>query len=128
MWVGTLRRRLLQRQHHVGCGPRGLEPGTRTSWRWRPPGLCDQRYTWVHLFGAVQPVTGRRFALVMPVVSNWATNLFLNGVSHQLAADEHAVMVLDQANWHGAIRLRIPDDITLVPPSYSPELNPVERT
>jgi hypothetical protein len=70
MWVGTLRRRLLQRQHHVGCGPRGLEPGTRTSWRWRPPGLCDQRYTWVHLFGAVQPVTGRRFALVMPVVSN----------------------------------------------------------
>jgi hypothetical protein len=34
----------------------------------RPPGLCDQRYTWAHLFGAVQPATGRRFALVMPVV------------------------------------------------------------
>jgi hypothetical protein len=94
----------------------------------RPPGLCDQRYTWVHLFGAVQPATGRRFALVMPVVSTKAMSLFLDGVSQQLAADEHAVMVIDQAGWHGAHRLRAPGNITLVPrPSYSPELNPVER-
>jgi transposase len=73
----------------------------------------------------VQPATGGRFALVMPVVSTEAMGLFLDGVSHQLAADKHAVMV---AGWHGAIRLRVPDNITLVPlPSYSPELNPVER-
>ena len=55
-------------------------------------------------------------------------SLFLDGVSQQLAADEHAVMVIDQAGWHGAHHLRVPGDITLVPlPSYSPELNPVER-
>ena len=30
----------------------------------QPLGLCDQRYTWVHLFGAVQLATARRFALV----------------------------------------------------------------
>ena len=36
-------------------------------------------------------------------------------------------MVLDQAGWHGAVALRVPDCITLVPlPPYSPELNPVE--
>ena len=76
----------------------------------------------------MQPATGRRFALVMPVVSAEAMSLFLDGVSHQLAADEHAVMVLDRAGWHGAHHLRIPANITLVPlPSYSPELNPVER-
>ena len=38
------------------------------------------------------------------------------------------MLVLDQAGWHGAKALRIPDNITLVPlPPYSPELNPVER-
>ena len=64
----------------------------------------------------------------MPVVSTEAMSLFLDGLSHQLSADEHAVMVLDQAGWHGALHLRVPDNITLVPlPSYSPELNPVER-
>ncbi|MGI4797288.1 MAG: transposase, partial [Janthinobacterium lividum] len=43
-------------------------------------------------------------------------------------ADEHAVMVLDQAGWHGARALRIPGNVTLVPlPPYAPELNSVER-
>ena len=37
-------------------------------------------------------------------------------------------MILDQAGWHGANALAVPANITLVPlPSYSPELNPVER-
>ena len=94
----------------------------------RPPGLCDQRYTWVHLFGAVRPATGDRFALVLPVVSTEAMSVFLDGFAARLAKDEHAVMVLDQAGWHGANALRVPDNVTLVPlPSYSPELNPVER-
>ena len=37
-------------------------------------------------------------------------------------------MILDQAGWHGSNALAVPANITLVPlPSYSPELNPVER-
>jgi transposase len=37
-------------------------------------------------------------------------------------------MVLDQAGWHGAKALQVPDTVTLVPlPPCSPELNPVER-
>ena len=36
--------------------------------------------------------------------------------------------MLDQAGWHGSKALSVPASITLVPlPSYSPELNPVER-
>lgn len=94
----------------------------------RPPGLCDQRYTWVHLFAAVRPATGERFALVMPVVSTEAMNIFLQGFSSRLADDEHVVMVLDQAGWHRANDLRVPRNVTLAPlPPYSPELNPVER-
>src|SRR4051812_4724477 len=43
-------------------------------------------------------------------------------------ADQHAVMVLDQAGWHRAKALNVPDTVTLVLlPPYSPELNPVER-
>jgi len=94
----------------------------------RPPGLCDQRYTWVHLFGAVRPADGERFALVMPVVSTEAMRLFLDRFSRRLATDEHAVMVLDRAGWHGANALCVPENVTLAPlPTYSPELNPVER-
>lgn len=45
-----------------------------------------------------------------------------------LAEDEHAVMVLDQAGWHGSESLIVPANITLVSLlHYSPELHPVER-
>ena len=49
-------------------------------------------------------------------------------VSAKRSRDEHAVMVLDQAGWHGSNGLAVPANVTLVPlPAYSPELNPVER-
>src|SRR3712207_9594056 len=45
-----------------------------------------------------------------------------------LAADAHAVLVLDRAGWHGSRRLAVPPNVSLVPlPPYAPELNPVER-
>ena len=38
------------------------------------------------------------------------------------------MLVLDQAGWHGAKALRVPEAVTLVPlPPSSPELDPVER-
>lgn len=38
------------------------------------------------------------------------------------------MIVLDGAGWHGALKLNIPDNITLLPlPPYSPELNPIEN-
>ena len=94
----------------------------------RPAGLCDQRTTWTHLFAAVRPATGARFALVLPEVSTEAMQAFLDGFAAKLAPDEHAALVLDGAGWHVAHDLRAPDNLTLIPlPPYSPELNPVER-
>jgi hypothetical protein len=94
----------------------------------RPSGLCDQRYTWAHLFAAVQPVTGKSVALVLRRVSTEAMQLFLERFSSTLAPDEHAAMVVDGAGWHIARDLRIPSNVTLVLlPPYAPELNPVER-
>ena len=55
-------------------------------------------------------------------------NLHLAEISAQIAADAHAVVILDQAGWHGAKRLRVPHNISLLPlPPDSPELNPVEN-
>lgn len=68
------------------------------------------------------------FAWVMPHANKQAMQHFLDEFSSERDADEHAVMVLDQAGWHDARALRVPDNLTLVPlPAYSPELNPVER-
>lgn len=65
------------------------------------------------MFAAVRPATGERFALVMPVVCTEAMNIFLHGFSSRLANDEHAVMALDQAGWHGANDLHVPGNVTL---------------
>jgi len=65
---------------------------------------------------------------VLPYADTAAMQTFLDGFSKTIAEDEHAVMMLDQAGWHGSNSLVVPANITLVPlPAYSPELNPVER-
>jgi len=94
----------------------------------RPPGLCDKRFTFAYIFAAVEPGTDNGFALVMPYADTAAMQQFLNQFSQTIAPDEHAVMILDQAGWHGSNALAVPANVTLVPlPPYSPELNPVER-
>jgi len=76
----------------------------------------------------VRPATGQGFALVLPEVSTTAMQAFLDKFGETLAADEHAIMVVDQAGWHTAHALAVPDNVTLVLlPPYSPELNPIER-
>ncbi|MGY0781910.1 transposase [Azospirillum argentinense] len=70
----------------------------------RPAGLCDKRFTSAYLYAAVCPASGADFALVMPTVSTTAMSLFLDGFSRSLEPDVQAVLVLDQAGWHGAWR------------------------
>jgi transposase len=54
--------------------------------------------------------------------------VFLAAFAERLAPGTHAVLLLDQAGWHGARRLVVPGNLTLLPlPAYSRELNPVER-
>jgi hypothetical protein len=57
-----------------------------------------------------------------------AMNQHLCEISSEVAADAHAVVILDGAGWRNSDGLMLPRNITLlVLPSYSPELNPVER-
>ncbi|WP_369412117.1 IS630 family transposase [Acuticoccus yangtzensis] len=94
----------------------------------RAPGRQDRRFSFTYLFGAARADGEAAFALVLPEVGTQAMQLFLDGFAKTLPADEHAVMVLDGAGWHGAKALAVPSNITLVPlPPYSPQLNPMER-
>jgi transposase len=94
----------------------------------RPRQPRDQRYQAAYLFGAVCPSRGATAALVLPVVNAEAMSLHLAEISRHVAADGHAVVILDQAGWHGAKTLKIPGNISLLPlPPYSPELNPIEN-
>jgi len=94
----------------------------------RAPGTLDQRFESTYLYGAVRPATGDSFALVLPWVNATLMDMFLVELSKRVAPGAHAVLVLDQAGWHGAKALDVPANITLVPlPPYAPQLNPVER-
>lgn len=95
----------------------------------RPRAPRDQRYTWAYLFGAVCPSRGAAAALVLPKANTAAMNLHLAEISRQVAADHHAVLILDGAGWHQpGDKLVVPENISLLHlPPYCPELNPVEN-
>ena len=54
--------------------------------------------------------------------------LHLAEIARAVKPGAHGVVILDQAGWHGAKKLVVPENITLLPlPPRSPELNPVEN-
>lgn len=94
----------------------------------RPTAVKQTEYEWVYLFAAVNPMTGDSSAMLAPTVNTDYMNEHLRFIGKQAGKDKHVVLVLDQAGWHVAKALKVPDNITLLHlPPYSPELNPIER-
>ncbi len=94
----------------------------------RPCAVRDRRYQWAYLFGAICLERGTGAAVIMPEVNIEAMNEHLAEISHCVSVGTMALLVLDGAGWHSSPRLRVPDNIVLLPlPPYSPELNPVEN-
>ena len=94
----------------------------------RPGAPRDQRTRSAYIFGAICPRQGKGAALVLPRCNTQAMTLHLAEISKAVKPRAHAVILLDQAGWHGAKALEVPDNITLLPlPPRSPELNPVEN-
>ncbi len=94
----------------------------------RPTAVKQTEYDWVYIFGAVNPVNGKSSAIIAPTVNTDYMNHHLRFISEEAGKDVHVVLVLDQAGWHTAKRLIMPENITLLYlPAYSPELNPIER-
>ena len=94
----------------------------------RPVAPKDLGFASAYVFGAVCPSAGKAAALIMPICDTAAMNHHLREISSQVAADAHAVVILDGASWHNSHGLVVPSNVTLLAlPPYSPELNPVER-
>ena len=94
----------------------------------RPTAIKQTEYEWVYLFAAVNPMTGDSSAMLAPTVNTDYMNEHLRFICEQAGKNKHVVLVLDQAGWHVAKALKVPNNITLLHlPPYSPELNPIER-
>ena len=94
----------------------------------RPTAVKQTEYDYAYLLAAVNPLTGESSALIAPTVDTRYMNEHLRFISQEAAPGVHVVLVLDNAGWHTTPKLKVPDNITLLPlPPYSPELNPVER-
>src|SRR6202023_3543839 len=80
----------------------------------RPVAPKDLGFASAYLFGAVCPSQGKAAALIMPICNTAAMNHHLCEISSQVAADAHAVVILDGASWHNSHGLVVPSNITLL--------------
>ncbi len=84
----------------------------KLTYRWarkgsRPRAIHDQRTQSTYLFGAVCPEHGTGAALALPFCNTEAMQLHLDEIATRVTADAHAIIILDQAGWHGAKGLKI---------------------
>ncbi len=88
----------------------------------------QQDFDWAYIFGAVCPEDGKASALVLPYANMDAMNMHLKEISQSIRNMTHAIVVLYKAGWHTTKKLKVPENLTLLPlPSYSPQLNPAEH-
>lgn len=93
----------------------------------RPSVPCHHIREYRYAYGAVEPLTGESFFLVLPYSNTVCMNLFLQKLS-EAYPDDCILLVCDGAAWHKAKALVIPQNIRLLflPPA-TPELNPIEQ-
>jgi putative transposase len=80
-----------------------------------------------YAYGAVGPVDGESFFLIMPHTNSACMNVFLEKLS-QAYPNDYILLPCDRASWHTAGKLKIPKNIELffLPPA-TPEMNPIEQ-
>ena len=106
---------------------------TKRTRRWakrgtRPVAQVDQRTKSAWIFGAICPAKGKGAGLVMPVCNVFSMEAHLQEISQAVDQGAHALVIMDQAGWHTAKTLRVPDNLSLIAlPPRCPELNPVEN-
>ncbi len=86
-----------------------------------------QGYKSFYIYSSVSPQTGDDFSLFLPEVNTEMMNIYLDNLSKEYG-DKEILVIMDQAGWHKSNDLNIPKNIQIkFLPSYSPELNPVEK-
>ena len=88
---------------------------------------CQIVREYTYAYASVFPFDGTLDSLILPWAFTVAMNIFLAEVAKR-HSDKFILMFLDQAGWHKAKDLNIPQNIRLASlPAYSPELNPTEH-
>jgi len=94
---------------------------------YRPSVPCHHIREYRYAYGAVEPLTGESFFLVLPYSNTDCMNVFLAELSGQYP-DDIIILVCDGAAWHRSGTLEIPGNIRLVHlPPATPEMNPIEQ-
>ena len=94
---------------------------------YRPSVPCHHIREYVYAYGAVDPIDGDNFFLVLPYCNTNCMNLFLQMLSEAYPEDI-ILLCCDGAAWHKSGAMNIPKNIELffIPP-YTPEMNPIEQ-
>ena len=99
---------------------------------WAPKGIRPKAprqivRAFVYVYTAVCMALGKMSSLILPWANTDMMALFLEHVAEDFK-DFFVIMLVDQAGWHTAQKLKVPENIRLLTqPSHSPELNPVEH-
>lgn len=92
---------------------------------YRPAWVGQQRYEWLYLYGAVEPLSGRSLFWLLPDWTKESVQFFVEQFRQEVPGE--VALVWDRAGSHRAMADEMPQGITPVfLPRASPELNPVE--
>lgn len=93
----------------------------------RPCVPCHHIREYRYAYGAVEPLTGDGYFLVMPYCNTVCVNIFLKQLSERYS-DDIILLCCDGAAWHKSRGLELPENIAFfrIPP-YTPEMNPIEQ-
>lgn len=93
----------------------------------RPTTPCHHIREYRYAYGAVEPLTGESFFLVLPYCNTDCMNVFLRELSKAYPNDS-ILLVADAAAWHKSKTMQIPQNIEIFSlPPYTPEMNPIEQ-
>lgn len=108
----------------------GLMSNIRRSWSKKGERTVyqnQQEFANRYLYTAIDPINGKSFHLMnFDDASTEQTDLFLSALQEKFPND-HLVIVWDRAPFHRSQSLKRKHMTLISLPSYSPQLNPVER-
>lgn len=111
----------------------GLQPIIRRVYAPRGTGpvvSVNPRFEWLYVYAFVHPNSGRSVWYLLPSLNAAAFQVILEDFARDVlsSSGKRVLIVLDNAGWHKAKALRVPDGLEFVfLPPYSPELQPAER-
>ena len=93
----------------------------------KPVGKVRWTFQATYRYGVIEPATGEHFFYEFTHCNTECFQCFLELVA-QRYSDSIVLIQLDQAGWHKAKRLQVPEQVILLfQPPHSPECNPIEQ-